>query len=66
MSNVSEILTRDSLHVQEHARKHLIEQIMAMAGRASKDPVRYRRILEGCNFATLQATWQGMLEGGWA
>lgn len=62
MSGATEFLTRDSLHIHEHARKHLIEQIMALAGRASKDPVRYRRILESYSFPTVQAIWQRLGE----
>lgn len=50
----------DSLSPIAVARAQMIEQIMAMAGWASNDPARYRRILESYDYSTLQRTWQQM------
>lgn len=50
------------LHALSIARTQMVEQIMAIYGRSSKNPVVYRRILEGYEFTTLQRTWQGLLE----
>jgi hypothetical protein len=50
----------DPLHVANHTRQMLVEQIMALVGRASSDPQRYRQILESFDVATLRRTLDGI------
>jgi hypothetical protein len=54
---------RDPLNVVSHARAMLVEQIMALIGRSSPDPARYRRLLEGMEYRTLQRTWAAIVDG---
>lgn len=44
----------DPLNIHSHTRLMLIEQIMALHGRGSKNPKRYRELLEGFEIATLR------------
>lgn len=53
----------DIRSVDEYARQQLIEQIMAMAGRASKNPAAYRRLLNTWSLPTIRGTWQAMIDG---
>lgn len=62
MNGAADFIHRDSNHVLEYTRQHLVEQIMALAGRASKDPVRYRRVLNSYNLSTLQTVWRDLQE----
>lgn len=42
------------LHISCHAHAMLVEQVMAIHGRGSSDPVRYRRLLNNLSSAALQ------------
>lgn len=42
------------LNIHSYAKAHLVEQVMAMHGRASSDPKLYRRILERMDSAALR------------
>lgn len=54
------------LNIHSHARAMMIEQIMAVYGRASKDPARYRRILESQETATLERSVAQIRDGSLA
>jgi len=44
----------DPRFILAHSHTMLVEQVMAMYGRASSDPKTYRRLLEGMSSATLR------------
>lgn len=41
------------IDILTHTRDMLVEKIMALIGRSSRDPVNYRRILYGMEISTL-------------
>lgn len=54
MSETGIQLRPDPLNLLNYTKASLVERIMTLAGRASNDPVRYRRMLEDCSIETLQ------------
>ncbi len=52
----------DPRFIHAHAHAMLVEQIMALIGRASSDPKRYRQILESYDIATLRRLWNELTE----
>ncbi|MBC8095748.1 MAG: hypothetical protein H7Y43_08040 [Akkermansiaceae bacterium] len=62
MSETGLTFRPDPLNIMSHAKAQLIEQVMALVGRSSPDPVRYRRVLEGMEYTTLQRTWQTLMD----
>jgi len=51
------------IHIRSHARAMMIEQIMALIGRASSDPKQYRRTLESFEDSTLRRTLEQITLG---
>ena len=51
------------LNIHSYARTMMIEQIMALHGRASKEPVRYRRWLESAEIETLRRILEHFTHG---
>jgi hypothetical protein len=42
------------LHINSHAHAMLVEQVMAIHGRGSRDPKRYRQLLQSQDLPTLR------------
>jgi hypothetical protein len=55
-------MTGNPTNIHFHARLMMIEQIMQLIGRSSKDPKRYRRILASQDSETLRRTWHKLQE----
>jgi hypothetical protein len=61
--SVSSSRNTNPTNIYCHARLMVIEQIMALIGRGSNDPRRYRRYLESCEASTLNLTLEALTEG---
>lgn len=52
----------DPLSLIQRAKSYYIEQIMALIGRSSSNPKRYRELLEGFSIETLSRTWRELMD----